>query len=198
MGRHLEFEPGEALQKAMIVFWRLGYERSSIQALETATGIGRKSLYRAFTDKHDLFLKSLGAYRAMMAEDNLAPLMAPDAGIGTIDALFDRFIGLAGTEMAAMGCLICNTALERGADDAEAARHVQGYFDQIRAAMRNALARAAERGEIALDPEALDREANALLGAVQSLCVLGRAGTDQDTMRDVARSATGRLTGRLR
>jgi TetR/AcrR family transcriptional repressor of nem operon len=193
MGRHLEFEPGDALQKAMLVFWRLGYERSSIQALETATGIGRKSLYRAFTDKHDLFLKSLGAYRAMMAEENLAPLVAPDAGIGTIEALFDKFVGLAGTEMAGMGCLICNTAMERGADDPEAARHVQGYFDQIRSAMRNALARAAERGEIALGPEALDREANVLLGAVQSLCVLGRAGTDPETMRDVARAATERL-----
>jgi len=193
MGRHLEFEPGEALQKAMLVFWRLGYERSSIQALETATGIGRKSLYRAFTDKHDLFLKSISAYRAMMAEENLAPLMAPDAGIETIEALFDKLTVFARTEIAAMGCLICNTAMERGADDAEAARHVQGYFDQIRAAMRNALARAAERGEIALRPEALDREANVLLGAVQSLCVLGRAGTDPDTMRDVARAATERL-----
>jgi len=115
MGRHLEFEPGEALQKAMLVFWRLGYERSSIQALETATGIGRKSLYRAFTDKHDLFLKSLGAYRAMMAEENLAPVMAPDAGIETIEALFDKLTVFARTEIAAMGCLICNTAMERGA-----------------------------------------------------------------------------------
>jgi TetR/AcrR family transcriptional repressor of nem operon len=193
MGRRLEFEPSDAVQKAMMVFWQKGFERASVTDIEAGTGVGRKSLYRAFRDKENLFLAALGNYRRFMDEENLAPLREDGADLDDIGALLRKLASLGGTPEGLMGCLICNTAVELGKDMPEAARHVEGYFAQMRAAMLNALAGASKRGQIALAAEDLPREANFLLGVVQSLCVLGRAGTSTETLEDVVSSALKRL-----
>ncbi len=192
MARSLEFEPSEAVEKAMMVFWRYGYESTSIADLETGTGVGRKSLYRTFNDKHELFLKALETYRRLLSARNLAPMLEPDAGIETIGEFLSGLASYGGTEEARMGCLICNTAVERSSDDPEAARQVRLYFDQIRSAFSNALSGAVARGEIAPETD-VDRQANFLLGVLQSICVLGRAGEDADVIGDVVKTAMARL-----
>jgi TetR/AcrR family transcriptional repressor of nem operon len=193
MGRKLEFEPGEAVAKAMKVFWRKGYERTSVGDLEEETGVGRKSLYRAFRDKEDLFLAALGSYRRYMSDENLSPLMADDADAETIGSLLRKLASLGGTPEGTMGCLICNTAVELGSDLPEASRHVEGYFRQIRTGMTHALEGAVAKGQIRLSDDEIAREANFLLGVIQSLCVLGRAGVPRETMEDVVASAMKRL-----
>ena len=50
MGRHREFEPTEALQSALMVFWRQGYAATSIDDIVGATGVSRYGLYSAFGD----------------------------------------------------------------------------------------------------------------------------------------------------
>src|SRR3989442_15916313 len=45
MARPKEFDPERALAKAMNVFWRLGYENTSLEAIMKETGIARQSLY---------------------------------------------------------------------------------------------------------------------------------------------------------
>ena len=54
-----QFDPAAALDRALAVFWHKGYEATSIQDLELATGLGRGSLYNAFKDKESLFLEAL-------------------------------------------------------------------------------------------------------------------------------------------
>lgn len=193
MGRRLEFEPSEAVQKAMMVFWQKGFERASVTDIEAGTGVGRKSLYRAFCDKEHLLLAALGNYRRVMAEENLAPLLEEGADLADIDTLLRKLSSLGGTPEGGMGCLICNTAVELGKDMPEAARHVDDYFDQIRAAMLHALKGATAKGQIVLAAEELSREANFLLGIIQSLCVLGRAGSSRETLDDVISSALKRF-----
>ena len=192
MARSLEFEPSEAVEKAMMVFWRKGFEATSVADLEVETGVGRKSLYRTFHDKHDLFLKALETYRRLLSARNLAPMMKPDAGLDTISRFLRGLAAYGGTEEAKMGCLICNTALERSTDDPEAARQVQLYFDQIRRAFANALKGAVKRGELPADTD-VSRHANYLLGILQSICVLGRSGADADVILDVVETALAGL-----
>ena len=62
MGRPREFDPDAALDRAMEVFWRHGYEGTSIADLTAAMGINRPSLYAAFGDKKELFRKCLDRY----------------------------------------------------------------------------------------------------------------------------------------
>jgi AcrR family transcriptional regulator len=61
-GRPRVFDMDEALEKALQVFWKRGYEGSSIAELTEALGINKPSLYAAFGNKEDLFKKALTRY----------------------------------------------------------------------------------------------------------------------------------------
>ena len=62
MGRPREFDLDQALDQALEVFWRNGYEGASIADLTAAMGINPPSLYAAFGNKAGLFRKALDRY----------------------------------------------------------------------------------------------------------------------------------------
>src|SRR3982074_3060381 len=62
MGRPREFDPDQALDIALQVFWRRGYEGASMADLTEAMGITKPSLYAAFGNKEELFRKALDRY----------------------------------------------------------------------------------------------------------------------------------------
>ena len=62
MARPREFDMNQALDAALNTFWTQGYEATSMTDLMEATGLHKGSLYKAFEDKHDLFMKSLTRY----------------------------------------------------------------------------------------------------------------------------------------
>jgi AcrR family transcriptional regulator len=64
MGRHREFDPDKALDAAVSVFWRKGFEGTSFTDLTEATGVARPGLYAAFGNKEEFFLKALDRYDA--------------------------------------------------------------------------------------------------------------------------------------
>ena len=61
-GRPRGFDVDEALDHAVDVFWRQGYEGTSLDDLTTAMGISRPSLYAAFGNKESTFRKAVGRY----------------------------------------------------------------------------------------------------------------------------------------
>ena len=73
-----QFDRGDVLERAMAVFWRNGYQATSIQDLVDATGINRGSLYTTFGDKRGLFLAVLEHYSHRFGEPMMAELKDPD------------------------------------------------------------------------------------------------------------------------
>jgi AcrR family transcriptional regulator len=61
-GRPRSFDREQALDAAMRVFWKQGYEGASLTALTAAMGINRPSLYAAFGDKAGLFREAVARY----------------------------------------------------------------------------------------------------------------------------------------
>ena len=61
-GRPRGFDPDKALEQAMRLFWRKGYEATSVSDLTGAMGINRPSLYAAFGNKESLFRRALDRY----------------------------------------------------------------------------------------------------------------------------------------
>ena len=61
-GRPREFDVEKALDRALKVFWRKGYEGATLADLTRAMGINRPSLYAAFGNKEALFRKVLDRY----------------------------------------------------------------------------------------------------------------------------------------
>ena len=62
LGRPRSFDMDRALDRALDVFWRKGYEGASLSELTSAMGINRPSLYAAFGDKETLFRRVLDRY----------------------------------------------------------------------------------------------------------------------------------------
>src|SRR6201990_1976831 len=63
-GRPRAYEPEVALDKALDLFRKDGFAATSLDDLSAATGMNRRSLYGAFGDKRELYIKSYQRYRA--------------------------------------------------------------------------------------------------------------------------------------
>jgi AcrR family transcriptional regulator len=78
-GRPREFDPDAALDAALVVFWRSGYESASLSDLTDAMGINRPSLYAAFGNKQELFRRAIARYSARRDAAWNTAMQAPTA-----------------------------------------------------------------------------------------------------------------------
>jgi TetR/AcrR family transcriptional repressor of nem operon len=74
MARTKEFDPDKALQSAVNVFWRFGYEHTSLETLMREMGISKQSLYDTFGDKRSIYFRAMrnriGDYAASSKSSN--------------------------------------------------------------------------------------------------------------------------------
>lgn len=169
MPRPRTYDPDDALDAAMHVFWRKGYAEASYDALTRATGVGRKGLYATFGDKRRLFLKALERYRTTQAAAFLADLDAPEADLATIEAVFNAVAEMSKSAAGRSGCLMANTATDETMDDPEVARAVRRHLDRTSARFRAPLERSG------LTPDRVAALADYLTGLLQGLFVLAHA-----------------------
>ena len=119
MGRPIEFDEDQALERAMRVFWRSGFDATSLDDLCAAMGIGRQSLYNTFGDKRALFLRCLRRY-AERNEATLRALLVDGERPVTraFRSLFEAILRES-DEQKRMGCLMLNTGMELAPRDVE-------------------------------------------------------------------------------
>lgn len=79
IGRPRSFDAGEALQRALLVFWAHGYEGATLSDLTEAMGITKTSMYAAFGNKEQLFRKALELYTEGPGSYGERALEEPDA-----------------------------------------------------------------------------------------------------------------------
>jgi AcrR family transcriptional regulator len=109
IGRPREFDIDRALERAMELFWRQGYEGTSLADLTRELGLTRPSLYAAFGSKEALFLKALDLYESR-AGYRQAALTAPTAA-AYARALLQGAADLHGDKRNPPGCLGVQGAL---------------------------------------------------------------------------------------
>ncbi|GEJ57397.1 TetR/AcrR family transcriptional regulator [Anaeromyxobacter diazotrophicus] len=187
MARPRMFDVDEALDRALRVFWRKGYEGTSLADLTKVMRINRPSLYAAFGNKEGLFRRALDRYAEGPAAFAREALAAPTARAvverlwsGTIDQLTDP--------RTPRGCLLVQGALACG-DAAEsirrelAARRSAGV-----AALRERFERAVAEGDLpaGADPEDLARFVAAV---THGMSVQAAGGAGRDELERVVRMA---------
>jgi AcrR family transcriptional regulator len=119
-GRPRAFDEDRALEQALRVFWKHGYEGASLSELTTAMGINRPSLYAAFGNKEGLFRRVMDRYvdkSAAVLRHALSQLTAR----GAVRTLLREVVRQC-TSGKIRGCLLVQGALACGSD-AEAVRH---------------------------------------------------------------------------
>jgi AcrR family transcriptional regulator len=134
-GRPLSFDRDAALEKAMLTFWRHGYETTSITDLTTAMGVTAPSLYTAFGDKRRLFLEAVGRYagdpEAMAQAISGAP-SAYDAAHRLLTEAATAYTG----DATPKGCLLASATASGSAASADVQRAVADIRTRIEIQLR--------------------------------------------------------------
>ena len=189
MARPKAFDPERALLKAMSLFWRLGYENTSVEALMREMGVARQSLYDTFGDKRALYLKALAFYRDR-TNDAMQRLLetAPSVKAGFAKLLY----GLAAEtrDQHERGCLLLSANLQRDPKDAIVNDLLRDNQARVEAIFGAALRRAQKAGELSAteDPAALARF---FVVTIQGMRAIARLRSDRKALEQVASVALG-------
>ena len=164
----------EVLTRAMEAFWAHGYEATSMSDLVKATGINRGSMYAAFTDKRNLFIRALTHYDQRHRADYLQHVRSSNTPRTAIITAFEDAVEAAGDGTDRRGCLLVNTSLELSPHDNEIDDIVRASFAGVEDFFRQNIEDGQAVGEVdqALDPA---DTARALLGLFIGLRVLTRS-----------------------
>ncbi|GAA1583765.1 TetR/AcrR family transcriptional regulator [Actinomadura kijaniata] len=178
MARPRQFDEQDAVVRATDLFWRRGYNATSVRDLGAELELTPSSLYRTFTDKHTLFLRALDHYRATDSAEAERRLDA--AGRPVRQVLRDWMLWLVSCPSGGepgRGCFVVNTATELGTADDQVRRRTEAAFEVTRQAVRSLLDRGRRDGELPSDLD-LDAAVELLFTTVLGLRVRERAGHD--------------------
>jgi AcrR family transcriptional regulator len=186
-GRPREFDVDLALDRALRVFWRRGYEGATLPDLTEAMGINRPSLYAAFGSKEELFRKALDRYVEGPAAFVHEALNEPTARAvserllgGTIDLVTDR--------RNPRGCLIVQGALACGETAESVRREVAARRAAGEIALRKRFERARADGDLPAEADAADL-ARYVVTVMRGMAVQAAGGASREDLRRVAELA---------
>lgn len=156
MARPREFEPTEALNRAMYLFWQKGYQETSMEDLVQATGVSRYGFYNTFGDKQDLFAKAITHYSNQVIHGTLSPMEQTTSTVEDIYTYFNNLLISMQEPNAYMGCLIGNTAIQTIELEEQIAKQINSHYTRMQAAFQNALQNSKNNGELqeSIDPTA--------------------------------------------
>ncbi|MGW4734736.1 TetR/AcrR family transcriptional regulator [Streptomyces shenzhenensis] len=184
MSGRKQFNVTDALDRAMRVFWECGYADTSLNALESATGLARSSLYSTFGGKDALFRQCLERYAATYgARYEQALTTYAGEPVRAIEAYFDVVLARIADPAVPKGCLIAQSAAQSANLREEGSKQVRALLDTQRRRVRAALA------DSGAEPRILDELAGFVVAVQQSLAVLSCAGSSDAELRVVVRLA---------
>lgn len=172
-GRPRAFDVEQVLDAALELFWTRGYRTTTTRDLESALGLTQSSIYNAFGSKQDLLQAALDRYEALTERELLRPLEESDGGLAALDTFFvglNRWL----TDKGRRGCMLVNMMAEDGGETDSITMRARSYRSRVRSALREALAKAADRGETSR--ESIEDRADLLVGLILGLNIAARGG----------------------
>ncbi len=188
-GRPRAYEPNVALGKALELFRKGGFAATSLDDLSAATGMNRPSLYGAFGDKRELYIKSYQRYRddARAATVEIfrqeMPLRKRLERMYSV-ALDIHFAGEAGPT----GCFTVMTAGSEAITDPDIRAMVLDALSELDKAFARCFSSAKEKGELGedADPLVLGQLASA---TVHTIAIRSRAGVPRKELEALVSGA---------
>jgi len=186
-GRPREFDAEKALDKALMLFWRHGYEGTSLAALTDSMGINMPSLYAAFGSKEVLFRKVVDRY--VHRPDFYLPraLKEPTAR-GSAEKLLSGAIDMVVDRRNPDGCMLVQGALASGPVTNSVRIELSRRRALAEAAVRRRFKRALAEGDLpaSVDPAKLARY---IITVIWGLSVQASGGATRAQLKEVAELA---------
>ncbi len=189
LGRPRDFDETEVLAHAADLFWRQGYDSTSLNDLLEHMGISRQSMYNTFGGKEQLFHRTLEYYIETRMAPILARMEASGAGLRSIEAHFDamaRESTLPGS--LRKGCLMVNTLVDLANQGGAVGKEMKRFTARLEKAILNALRGAEKAGQ--LKPHLQLHDAAAFLATTaQGMMVVCKVGASRKQQRATAQLA---------
>jgi AcrR family transcriptional regulator len=183
-GRPRGFDRDQALEAALMEFWRHGYEATSIAALTKAMGINPPSLYAAFGDKRKLFSAAVQRYAETHGDYGTRALTEP-----TARAVVEAMLRLAAAEYTEAGhppgCLVIDAATNTTDASQDVAAELRSYREDTKQAIADRIAADVRAGVL---PPKTDAPALATFYAtvIQGMSTQARDGASEQDLQRVA------------
>ena len=194
-GRPRQYDPERALADAAKVFWAKGYAATSLDDLAAATGMNRPSLYAAFGDKRELYLKTLQRYRDQSRAMSVRLLEDKPPLRVFLRRFYDVALDIyfAGGDET-RGCYSISTAPAQATMDPPVRAFLAESVGSTDAFLCTLIRKARDRGEIAtkVEPAALAQLATATL---HTIAVRSRAGVSRKELEALAAGAIDVICG---
>jgi AcrR family transcriptional regulator len=186
-GRPRCFDADRALDRAVHVFWRKGYEGASLSDLTRAMGINRPSLYAAFGGKEALFRKALDRYADGPGGYVREALAAPTAR-AVVERMLRGAVALQTDPRTPPGCFVVNGALACGAKADRIRRRLASHRDALEHDLRRRLERARATGDLPASARPADL-ARYVMTVMRGMAVQSAGGATRGELERVVRTA---------
>jgi AcrR family transcriptional regulator len=184
MGRPREFDVEKALDRALQVFWRNGYEGASVADLTQAMGINPPSLYAAFGNKEGLFRKALDRYVEQRTRFWDEALEAPTAR-GMVEHLVRGSADFLSDKSNPPGCLFVRSAMSCSEAEETIRRELSQRRIAAESVLRERLERARGAGELPDDLDPGDY-ARFIVTVLEGMSVRAAGGATREQLHRIA------------
>jgi AcrR family transcriptional regulator len=174
----------QALERALGLFWRQGYDGTSMSDLTEALGITRASLYAAFGNKEGLFQRVMDRYEARAGAYRIAADRAPTS-LDAVRLLLNGPVELHGDKNNPPGCLGVQGALACSAGSEAIRGDLASRRHRGEAAIRRRFQRAEKEGDLPAGEDPADL-ANYLSALIYGMAVLAAGGASRKQLQGVA------------
>lgn len=187
-GRPRQYDPDEALEAAMQLFWTRGLTATSLDDLAQATGMNRPSLYNAFGDKEMIYRRSMARFATQLETEVGGRLADEPDLIQSLRKLYRAALDVYCAGKPARGCFAFCTAPVEAVAHAEVRQDVKRLLSQIDDMLTGRFQRAQADGQFPASraPEAAAKLAQAVLHSLALRARLGEAKTSLVTFADDA------------
>jgi AcrR family transcriptional regulator len=186
-GRPLSFDRGEALERAMRLFWRHGYEATSLADLTEAMGVSAPSVYAAFGDKKRLFLEAVDQYlRASIASARILD-ETPSAREAAFQLMRQSAIDFTG-EDTPPGCLLATGAISCSTEAADLQMHLADIRKGFEEKLAGRIAHAVAAKELPPGTDVPGLAAH-VIAVIQGMSTLARDGAPREKLLRIAETA---------
>jgi TetR/AcrR family transcriptional repressor of nem operon len=178
MARLREFDYERVLDGALQLFWRSGYEATSLDGLLGEVGLSKSSFYGAFGSKHEMLLAALDRYIETVLAANIEDLRRGSARAAIVRS-FEKIVGF---QPSSKTCFLQLCAIELAGHDQLVRMRVRRGLELLEEAYREAIVRGQAAGEFVSSGDARAL-ATFLMVNLYGLQVLGRANFGADARK---------------
>ncbi|MBY6242909.1 TetR/AcrR family transcriptional regulator [Methylosinus sp. Sm6] len=193
-GRPRALDRDEALETALQLFWRHGYEGTSVADLTAAMGVTPPSLYTAFGSKERLYQEALDRYGASYGSFTARALAEEPTARQAVERILQESVAVYSEGPAPRGCMLASGAVTCAPEHTMVVADLSKRRLATISAIKARLDRAVIEGELApsTDTEAL---AAFYAAVVQGLSIQARDGVDRDVLKTIAATALNAWPG---